>query len=208
MVAAAGDRGAELPGSTRALVRDRHVEQAGGPRAAGRARDAGRPRCGSGRYPLDEQAQRAAVTRELGRRERVSQLKAPHELLAILDKGGALDPQRLRRGTGGCGGGPWNQQRREHRDDQRPGGSDRAGPSPPPGHLPLPPVVTTRRSCVPTPIVRPSAASTVTAKRSFRFSTISSRRARAVQRVPRPAAPTCLTHTSNPTVACPSPSRG
>jgi 8-hydroxy-5-deazaflavin:NADPH oxidoreductase len=61
---------------------------------------------------------------------------------------------------------------------------------------------------MPTPIVRPSADTTSTANRSLRPSTISSSRARAVQRVPAGAAATCLTHTSNPTVALPGSSRG
>src|SRR5947209_15620668 len=67
---------------------------------------------------------------------------------------------------------------------------------------------TIRRSCIPTPIVLPSSATTSTANRSLRPSTISSSRARAVQRVPSAAAATCLTHTSNPTVALPCASRG
>src|SRR5947199_233200 len=61
---------------------------------------------------------------------------------------------------------------------------------------------------MPTPIVRPSAETTSTANRSLRPSTISSSRARAVQRVPAGAAATCLTQTSNPTVALPGSSTG
>ena len=61
----------------------------------------------------------------------------------------------------------------------------------------------TRRSCVPTPIVR-SPSPTSTSKRHLRSSTISRSVARAVQRAPSRAAPTCLMQTSKPTVTWPS----
>src|SRR5439155_20328253 len=65
------------------------------------------------------------------------------------------------------------------------------------------PTSMTRRSWVPTPIVR-SPSFTSTSKRSLRPSTTSRKRAWAVQLAPSAAAATCLTQTSKPTVALPS----
>src|SRR4051794_39877581 len=65
------------------------------------------------------------------------------------------------------------------------------------------PTSMTRRSCVPTPIVR-SPSSTSTSNRSLRPSTTSLSLERTEHVAPSAAAATCFTQTSNPTVALPS----
>ena len=65
------------------------------------------------------------------------------------------------------------------------------------------PTSITRRSWVPTPIVR-SPSRTSTSNRSLRPSTTSRSVERTWQREPSAAAETCFTQTSKPTVAFPS----